>query len=433
MRMVDLIQKKRDGKVLSKDEIDYVIHGFTLGEIPDYQMSALLMAIYYRGMNGQEVVDLTLALVNSGDTIDLSPIEGVKVDKHSTGGVGDKVSLILLPLVSYAGVPVAKMAGRGLGHTGGTIDKLESIRDFKTELSREEFINNVNSSKLAIMSQTANLTPADKKLYSLRDVTATVDSIPLIASSVMSKKIASGADAIVLDVKVGTGAFMKTMNEARELARTMVEIGNGAGKKTSAIISNMNQPLGYEIGNANELAEAIKVLRGENIEDLRGISLTLASLMTLEGDAFTSFDGAYEELDRILMSGEALPHLKKLIENQGGNPEVVDNPGLLPSARCHIEVRTQTSGYVKAIDAEQIGVAAMILGAGRRKLNDQIDHSAGITLTKKIGDKVAVGETLCTLHTNLENCDEAVKIAGNAFRLGHCKPEKEEVVLQVIR
>lgn len=432
MRMVDLIHKKREGESLTKEEIDFIIQGYTRDEIPDYQMAAFTMAVFYQGMSRREIADFTNAMVHSGETIDLSAIEGIKVDKHSTGGVGDKVSLIIIPLVAAVGVPVAKMSGRGLGHTGGTIDKLEAIEGFRVELSREEFINHVNKYKMAIAGQTANLAPADKKLYALRDVTATVDSIPLIASSVMSKKIAAGADAIVLDVKVGSGAFMKSLGEAKELAETMVEIGNSLNRKTIAIITDMSQPLGREIGNANEVREAIEVLRGQGAKDLTAVALSIASYMTILGGIYEDFDTAHEELVKVIQSGQAIEKLKQLVSIQGGNPEVIDHPEKLPQAKHHIEVKAWESGFVASIDAESVGTAAMLLGAGRQKKGDTIDHAAGITLYKKIGDEVNPDDTLCVLHTNLENYDQAVQLIKKAYTFSNKKPKPKDFILDVI-
>lgn len=432
MRMIDIIQKKKTSGVLTKEEIDFAVKGYTNGDIPDYQMSALLMAIYFKGMNKKEIADLTNAYVESGDKIDLSEINGIKVDKHSTGGVGDKVSLVVIPLVASVGIPVAKMSGRGLGHTGGTIDKLESIEGFKIELSRDEFISNVNTYKMAIAGQSANLTPADKKIYALRDVTATVDSIPLIAASIMSKKIASGAEGIVLDVKVGSGAFMKSIDDARELAATMVEIGKSLNRKTVAVITDMSQPLGYEVGNANEVKEAIEVLRGKGPEDLAKVALTIASHMTVLGGAFADFDTAYSELNLIIKSGQAIDKFKQLVEIQGGNTQVIDNSNKLPQAKKHIEVKASGSGYVTLIEAESIGITAMLLGAGRKTKEDKIDHSAGITLVKKVGDKVNVGEPLCILHTNMDDSNEAETVAQNAFSIEYDKPGEISYIYDVI-
>lgn len=432
MRAVDLIEKKKHGEALTKEEIDFLIEGYTKGAIPDYQMSSFLMAVYFKGMNKLEISNLTMAMVNSGDKVDLSKIKGIKVDKHSSGGVGDKISLIVIPLVASAGVPVAKLSGRGLGHTGGTIDKLESIKGFKTSLSMDEFINNVNTYKMAIIGQTANLTPADKKLYALRDVTATVDSIPLIASSIMSKKIASGADCIVLDVKTGSGAFMKTIDDASTLAETMVEIGKSLNRKTVAVVSDMSQPLGHEVGNANEVCEAIRVLKGMGAEDETTVALTIASIMTVLGGAYKTRSEAHEALTQKIKSGEALNKFKELIKIQGGNPEVVDNTELLPKAKYNIPITAEGSGYVTAIEAEQIGLSAMMLGAGRKKKDDIIDFAAGITLEKKVGDSVNKGENLCILHTNLTDTSDAIKMVKNAYTIGDEKPEKIEYIHKII-
>lgn len=433
MRMVDLIEKKKQGDILTLEEIDFIVQGYTKGTIPDYQLSAFLMAVYFKGMTKQETSDLTLAFVNSGDKGDLRAIEGIKVDKHSTGGVGDKISLIVIPLVASMGVPVAKMSGRGLGHTGGTIDKLESIEGFKVELSSEEFINNVNKYKMAITGQTGNLTPADKKIYALRDVTATVDSIPLIASSVMSKKIASGADAIVLDVKVGSGAFMKTVEDARILAREMVDIGKSLGRNTIAVITDMSQPLGHEVGNANEIREAIDVLKGKGSDDETLVALTIASYMCLLGGAFENFETAFIELEKLIKSGQAIEKLKELISIQGGNSKIVDNPELLPQAKYHIEVKASRSGYVNSIQADEIGIAAMLLGAGRRTKEDKIDYSAGITMVKKVGDKVIINDTLCILHMNIEKYSEAMSVAHGAYLILEDEPKPIKYIYDIIK
>ena len=433
MRMIDMIQKKKNGEVLTREEINSIVANYTRGEIPDYQMSAFLMAVYFKDMNRQETADLTMAMVNSGDRIDLSAIHGIKVDKHSTGGVGDKISLIVVPLAASVGIPVAKMSGRGLGHTGGTIDKLESIENFKTELTSSEFISNVNRHKMAIVGQSANLTPADKKLYALRDVTSTVDSIPLIASSIMSKKIASGADAIVLDVKVGSGAFMKSIGEARALADTMVDIGRSLNRKTIAVISNMNQPLGHEVGNANEIREAIEVLRGKGAKDETTVALTIASYMTVLGGAFSDFDTAYQALEQIIQSGKAIDKFKELVSIQGGNPEMIDNPDKLPQAKHHIALKASQDGYVESIHAEQIGVAAMLLGAGRKTKGDIIDFSAGVTIAKKVGDRVGMNDTICILHTNQASHDEAKAAALKAFKIGPNKPEQMTYIYDVVQ
>lgn len=423
MRMVDLIQKKKQGGALDPAEINFIIQGYTRGEIPDYQISAFLMAVYFQGMNKAEIAELTLAIVNSGDTVDLSDVQGIKVDKHSTGGVGDKVSLLVIPLVASAGVPVAKMSGRGLGHTGGTIDKFEAIHGFKTDLSRHEFINNVNQYKMAIVGQSENLTPADKMLYALRDVTATVDSIPLIASSVMSKKIAAGAEAILLDVKVGSGAFVKSLAEARELAQTMVEIGKSLNRRTMAIITDMSQPLGREVGNANEVREAIEALQGRGEPDLTAVALTVAAHMTVLGGAYTTFAEAYAALEQKLQNGEAVAKLKQLAAIQQGDPGVIEHPEQLPQANYHLEVKADAAGYVTGINAEAIGVATMLLGAGRKQKSDPIDYAAGLTLVKKVGDPVKPGEPLCILHTNLEDSAAAAVMAQEAYSIEPQKPK----------
>lgn len=416
MRMVDIIEKKRDGKELTTAEINFFIEGYTKGDITDYQASALAMAIYFQDMNDRERADLTRAMVESGDTIDLSGIEGIKVDKHSTGGVGDTTTLVLAPLVASLGVPVAKMSGRGLGHTGGTIDKLESIAGFHVELTREQFIDLVNRDKVAVIGQSGNLTPADKKLYALRDVTGTVNSIPLIASSIMSKKIAAGADAIVLDVKTGDGAFMKTQKDAEELAHAMVRIGNHVGRKTIAIISDMSQPLGFAIGNALEVKEAIETLQGKGPKDLTELVLTLGSQMViLAGKAKTSEEAKEMLLDAI-HSGKALAKFKDFLTNQGGDASIVDDLTKLPQAKYKIELPAKQSGYISRMVADEIGVASMILGAGRATKEDVIDLAVGLVLHKKVGDKVEEGESILTIYSNRENVEDVKqKLYDNIF------------------
>ncbi|MFB9278285.1 pyrimidine-nucleoside phosphorylase [Cohnella cellulosilytica] len=408
MRTVDLITKKRDGGELTEAEIRYLIQGYTDGSIPDYQMSALAMAIFFRGMTPEERASLTMAMVDSGETIDLGGIAGVKVDKHSTGGVGDTTTLVLAPLVASVGVPVAKMSGRGLGHTGGTIDKLESIPGFHVEIGSDEFIELVNRNGLAVIGQSDRLTPADKKLYGLRDVTGTVNSIPLIASSIMSKKIASGADAIVLDVKTGDGAFMKEMSEAEELAACMVDIGSRVGRKTVAVLSDMSQPLGNAIGNALEVKEAIDTLRGRGPADLTELCLTLGSHMAVLAGVATDREEARVMLERAIESGEALEKFKAFLTAQGGDASVVDEPERLPAAKRLIEVPARESGYVAAIAAERMGLAAMLLGAGRATKESRIDLAVGIVLRKKIGDPVQAGEPLATVHANEIGAEEAI-------------------------
>lgn len=411
VRMVDLIEKKQEQKELTAKEVRWIIEGFTSGDIPDYQMSAMLMAIYFNGLTKDELSEMTMAMVESGDQIDLSDIEGVKVDKHSTGGVGDTTTLVLAPLVASVDVPVPKMSGRGLGHTGGTIDKLESIEGFHVEITEEQFIDLVNENKLAIVGQTGNLTPADKKIYALRDVTSTVGSIPLIASSIMSKKIAAGADAIVLDVKVGTGAFMKSIEEAERLAETMVAIGNSVGRDTMAVISDMSQPLGEAIGNALEVKEAIDTLKGEGPEDLTELSLVLGSQMAYLGGVGESLEDARQKLEENIQNGKALEKFKTFIEAQGGNPEVVDRPEeLLPQAKFQIDVTADKAGVITAIDAEELGVAGMLLGAGRATKDSELDLAAGLMLQVKIGDKVEAGDVLVTIHANTEDVESSVEI-----------------------
>ncbi len=406
MRMVDIIAKKRDGGALTKEEIQFFVNGYTNGDIPDYQVSSLAMAIYFQDMNDEERANLTMAMVESGDQIDLSAIDGVKVDKHSTGGVGDTTTLVLAPLVAALDIPVAKMSGRGLGHTGGTIDKLEAVDGFHVEISEDDFMRLVNEHKIAVIGQTGNLTPADKKLYALRDVTGTVNSIPLIASSIMSKKIASGADAIVLDVKTGAGAFMKTNEDAEQLAHAMVQIGNNVGRRTMAIISDMSQPLGYAIGNALEVKEAIETLRGEGPEDLNELVLTLGSQMVVLGGKAETLDEAREKLQAVIDNGAALEKFRDFLTNQGGDGSVVDDVSKLPQADYVIEVPAKSSGVVSRIVADEIGIASMLLGAGRATKEDTIDLAVGLMLRKKVGDKVAEGESLVTIYANREDVED---------------------------
>ncbi len=403
--MVDLIEKKREGKELTTEEINFIVEGYTEGSIPDYQVSALTMAIFFKDMSDRERADLTMAMVESGDQIDLSAIEGIKVDKHSTGGVGDTTTLVLGPLVASVGVPVAKMSGRGLGHTGGTIDKLESVEGFHVEIENDEFIRLVNKNKLAVIGQSGNLTPADKKLYSLRDVTATVNSIPLIASSIMSKKIAAGADAIVLDVKTGAGAFMKTLDDSKALAKAMVNIGNNVGRKTMAVISDMSQPLGFAIGNALEVKEAIDTLKGEGPEDLTELCLTLGSHMVYLAEKASTLQEARELLQKAIEDGSALENFKVFLESQGGDASVVDDPAKLPQAQYKIELEAKEDGYVSEIVADAVGTAAMWLGAGRATKDSVIDLAVGLELRKKIGDSVKAGDSLATIYSNDENID----------------------------
>lgn len=408
MRMVDIIAKKRDNEPLTKEEIDFFVEGYTNDDIPDYQVSSIMMAIFFNDMNDEERADLTMAMVASGDQIDLSEIGGVKVDKHSTGGVGDTTTLVLAPLVAALDVPVAKMSGRGLGHTGGTIDKLEAVDGFHVEITEQEFINIVNRDKVAVIGQSGNLTPADKKLYALRDVTATVNSIPLIASSIMSKKIAAGADAIVLDVKVGDGAFMKTTEDATELASAMVSIGNNVGRHTMAIISSMEEPLGRAIGNALEVKEAIETLKGEGPEDLTELSLELGSQMVVLGGKAETLEEARTKLQGVIDDGSALEKFKVFLKNQGGDASMVDDLDKLPQAKYTFEVEAEQSGFVEKIGSEAMGVASSMLGAGRQTKEDVIDLAVGLMLNKKVGDRVETGESLVTIYSNTEDV-EAVK------------------------
>lgn len=410
MRMYDLIVKKREGKILSGAEIRYMIEGYTKGDIPDYQMSAMMMAIFFRGMNEAETLELTMAMAQSGELLDLSAIKGVKVDKHSTGGVGDKTSLALTPMVAACGIPVAKMSGRGLGHTGGTIDKLESFPGFTTGISTEQFISQVNDLGIAIMGQTKDLAPADKKLYALRDVTATVDNMSLIASSIMSKKLAAGADAIVLDVKTGSGAFMKKEEDAFALAEEMVRIGNGAGRKTRAVISDMDQPLGYAVGNALEVIEAIDTLKGEGPEDFTELCMVLGTQMLLCSGAFTEEKQAREKLQQVIADGSALRKLAEFVEAQGGDSDAVYHPEKLPKASYVREILSPAEGYVSHIACDEIGVCSLILGGGRETKESVIDLSVGFVLRKKVGDRVKKGDVLAVMHgsdeTKMQQAEE---------------------------
>lgn len=430
MRMYDIILKKREGKELTAGEIQYFVKGYSSGDIQDYQVSALLMAIYFQGLNERETADLTMAICDSGERADLSGIPGIKVDKHSTGGVGDKTTLVLVPLVAAAGVPVAKMSGRGLGHTGGTVDKLESIPGFKVALEPAQFIEQVRNTGAAVVAQTGHLAPADKKLYALRDVTATVDSIPLIASSVMSKKIASGADAIVLDVKVGSGAFMRDQESALKLARAMVDIGSRVGRRTVAVITGMDQPLGFSIGNALEVKEAIDTLKGRGPGDLLELCLELgATMLLLAGKAESLPDGKSKLLD-LLKNGQALNKFIEFVSAQGGDPRVTREEGVLPAARLTAAVPAPASGYIRSINAEVIGRSAMLLGAGRENKESQIDLSAGIVLNKKVGDPVKPGDPLAVAHANgTERLEQVKELVQSAYQIGDVRTEPGRLVL----
>ena len=431
MRMIDIIEKKRDGKSLTKEEIEFFVNGYTHEEVPDYQASSLAMAIFFQDMNDEERAALTMSMVNSGEKIDLSDINGIKVDKHSTGGVGDTTTLVLAPLVAAVGVPVAKMSGRGLGHTGGTIDKLESVKGFNVEISEKDFIKLVNDNQVAVIGQSGNLTPADKKLYALRDVTGTVNSIPLIASSIMSKKIAAGADAIVLDVKTGSGAFMKTLDDAEALAHAMVRIGNNVGRNTMAIISDMSQPLGNAIGNALELKEAIATLKGNGPKDLTELVLTLGSQMVVLAEQATSLDEARQMLIDAIKTGKALNKFKTFLSNQGGDDSIVDSPEKLPSAKYQVEFKAKKDGYITEIIANEIGVASMMLGAGRQTKEDVIDLGVGIVLNKKVGEHVEKGENILTIHTNTKEIDDILYKLDNSITI-ESKGEAPTLIYKII-
>ena len=433
MRMYDIIQHKRDNKELSCEEIQFFVEKYTAGNIPDYQAAALAMAIFFNGMTPEETAELTLAMAHSGDVMDLSPIKGVKVDKHSTGGVGDKTSLVLGPMVAALGVPVAKMSGRGLGHTGGTIDKLESFPGFQTGIPEQEFFDNVNRIGIAIAGQTGNLAPADKKLYALRDVTATVESIPLIASSIMSKKIAAGADVIVLDVKVGSGAFMKDEESAVKLAETMVRIGDAVGKKTMAVVSDMDEPLGFAVGNALEVKEAIDTLAGNGPQDLYELCLELGSHMVAGAGKAQNCAEAKEMLAGTIKDGSALKKLAELVEAQGGNPEAVYDTELLPKASIEYEYRADTEGYVSRIVCDIVGTSAMVLGGGRENKDSVIDLSVGIVLEAKKGAYVHKGDVLARFYANDENkLSDAIKRFADAYVIEDTRPAESCLIKKVI-
>lgn len=434
MLMTELIAKKRDGKALSREEIEFMVAGYTRGEIPDYQMSAMLMAMYFRGLDHEETVNMTMAMIASGDTIDLSAVEGVKADKHSTGGVGDKTSLVLCPMVAAQGVKMAKMSGRGLGHTGGTIDKLESFPGFSCDMSSEKFFRNVNSVGFAIASQTADIVPADKKLYALRDVTETVAVRGLIVSSIMSKKLAAGADIIVLDVKTGSGGFMKTVEDARLLAQEMVDVGRAAGKKTVAVMTDMDQPLGYAVGNALEVKEAIAALKGEVGGDLMELCLSIGSNILLEGGIAESETEAREMLERSISDGSALAKLAEFVEAQGGDPRSVYDTSLLPDAPVKIEVPSDVAGYVKGMKADGIGLVSLHLGGGRATKESVIDLSVGVVLRKKCGDYVEQGESIATIHaSDMEKALAAAEELKECYEFSGEKPEESAFIKGVVR
>jgi pyrimidine-nucleoside phosphorylase len=433
MRTVDLIQRKRDGEELAPEEIEFLVDGYTTGAIPDYQMSAFLMAVFYSGMTDREVSRLTECMLRSGETADLSAIPGVKVDKHSTGGVGDKTSLIVAPLASAAGVVVPMMSGRALGHTGGTLDKLESIPGFRTNLSSDEFQQQLSELGLCFIGQTDQFAPADRKLYALRDVTGTVESVPLIASSIMSKKLAEGVDALVLDVKVGSGAFMKKQVDARRLAQAMVGIGRRMDKKVQALITDMNQPLGYAVGNALEVMEASQTLQNAGPADLTKLCLELASRMIFLGKKAATLEEARLAAEGHLVDGSAYKKFKEVVAAQGGNPQALDNFVLLPNATGAREIASPRAGYVSAINAEDIGIASNMIGAGRDKKEDSIDPAVGIILEVKAGEKVDAGSILCRLYyTREDRVEEAAEKVEDAFHISAQRPDERELILEVV-
>ena len=434
MRMVDLIEKKRDGLALTDEEIRFVIDGFTNGSIPDYQMSAFAMAVFFKGMTDHETAVLTDAMMRSGDTIDLSRFGDKSVDKHSTGGVGDKTTLILAPIVSCLGGKMAKMSGRGLGHTGGTLDKLESFPGFNISIGEQRFFDNVNKHGIAIIGQTADLDPADKKLYALRDVTGTVPSIPLIVSSIMSKKLASGADVIVLDVKCGDGAFMKTVDEAKELARGLTRIGRLAGRKCAAVITDMDQPLGCAVGNSVEVKEAISVLKGETKGDLLELCLTLGSCILTEAGIAESIEDARARLTHAVESGAALKKLAEMVSAQDGDGNDVYDTSRLPDAKVKLEVPSEVSGYIGRILAEHVGLVSMHLGGGRATKDSEIDLSVGVILHKKVGDKVEMGEILATIHASSEEkAQEAAKLLRDCYQFSDAPVERPAFIKAIVR
>ncbi len=428
MRVYDIIERKKLGEKLTNEEIKYVVDGYVKNEIPDYQVSALLMAIYFQGMAPEETFDLTKAMIESGDTVDLSKIDGIKVDKHSTGGVGDKTSLVLLPLMASFGLKVSKMSGRGLGHTGGTIDKLESIKGFNVNLTREKMFDIVNKVGFAIAGQTGNLVPADKKLYSLRDVTATVDNISLIASSIMSKKIAGGADYILLDVKVGSGAFMEDLEDAIKLSKEMVDIGNRFNKKTYAVLTNMDQPLGNKIGNALEVKEAIETLKNEGPKDFANLCKYLNAVMLKMVGKVENVEEGLDKTSKMLESSTPFDKFKEFVTMQQGDVSVIENVEKLPKAGNIIEVKSNKDGYIKSIDAKEIGISAMMTGAGRENKESELDYSAGIVLSKKVGDKVEKGEAIAYIHSNINNNDEIAEKIKSAVSISEENVNKPRII-----
>ena len=433
MRIYDIIRKKRDKEELSKEEIEFFVDRYSKGEIPDYQASALLMAIYLNKMNKQETAYLTEAMMNSGEVIDLSKINGIKVDKHSTGGVGDKTTITLAPLMAACGVPVAKMSGRGLGHTGGTLDKLESIPGFNIYVSEEDFIKQVNDIGLAIIGQSATLVPADKKIYALRDVTGTVSCIPLIASSIMSKKLASGADTILLDVKYGNGAFMQTLEDAKKLAQTMIDIGKHCHKDTRATISSMSQPLGKAIGNSLEVIEAIETLKGNGPQDLEELCLKAGSTMLVQAKLYQDEKEAYKALQEVISNGKALEKLKEMVQRQGGNVSYIENPELFEKPSVIMEVTSKETGYVKALEAKNLGIVSMKLGGGRMTKDEDVDHAVGLVLNKKIGDHVEIGETLLTVYARNKVSQEIIEEIYQSYTIVDEFVEKPILIEEIMK
>lgn len=433
MRAVDLIRKKRDGQELSRQEVEFLIRGYGGGEVPDYQVSAFLMAVFFRGMSDDEMVALTESMMRSGDVLNLDEIPGKKVDKHSTGGVGDKTSLIIAPLVAAAGVPVPMISGRGLGHTGGTLDKLESIPGFRVDLSSNEFKSTLKRANVALIGQTAEVAPADKKIYALRDVTSTVESIPLIVASIMSKKLAEGIDALVLDVKTGSGAFMKTEEASEKLARALVDTGRKIGKQVVAFITDMDQPLGSYVGNSLEVIESVETLKGNGPEDLSSLCIELAAQMLVLGSQAGSLDEGRERIKQLIRSGAAVEKFKEVVARQGGDPKALDDYDRLPKAKRVVPLASVTEGFVKRLDAEKIGKAVMVLGAGREKVDSQIDHSVGIVLKKKRGDRVKQGEALCLVHYNNEaKFKEAAKLIMSAYEFSDAPVQPSQLIKKVI-
>lgn len=431
MRMVDVIDHKRNGSALKREEIKAFVDGYTEGRIPDYQASALLMAIYFNGMTDEEQSELTMQMLNSGDKLDLTDIEGIKVDKHSTGGVGDKTSIPLAPMIAALDIPIPMISGRGLGHTGGTLDKLEAIPGFKVEISEEDFKQQIKDIKLAIIGATGNVAPADKKIYALRDVTDTVDSIPLIAGSIMSKKIASGTDALVLDVKTGSGAFMKKEQDAIDLANALVKIGKNVGMNCMALISDMNQPLGNMIGNALEIQESIDILKGKGPEDITDLVLTLGSQMVILAKKAKSLKQARQMLENVIQDGSTLKTFRQMIIAQGGDPRVIDNPTIMPQAKYKFELPAKRDGFVTEMTADEIGIVAMLLGGGRQSKEDIIDYAVGIELHKKIGDQVNKGESLLTIYSNTDDVENIEQLLYSNIKIGEYT-EKVNLIHQII-